>query len=304
MSKPSLLWFDCTSRFEMPEMREQAMEFFDITCSVRLEQATHEIARTRPKALCFDFDYPDQGRLRMMQAVKRANMSLPVLMFTIEHSESLAVWAFRAPVWNYLVKPVSTAELQDNLRALTQILSAERRSGRAICLAEPAVPHVVPESRPDDPQLELLPALSFIEQHFNTRVSAAHVARLCGMTRFQFSRMFHSTFGITFKDYLLRFRVAEACRLLERPDASMTEIGGAVGFNDPSHFARVFRRYTGLRPSQYASAHTRPTAASMHPSVLMATSGRGSARGQDIAATLDTPSAESPPRPLRRGRLG
>jgi AraC-like DNA-binding protein len=115
----------------------------------------------------------------------------------------------------------------------------------------------------------LLPAVSMIEQSYNTRVSAERVAKACGMTRFQFSRLFHATFGLTFKDYLLRFRIAEACRLLECEGASVTDVGGAVGFNDPSHFARVFRRYTGLVPSQYTSAHTRPTAASVHPSVLL-----------------------------------
>ena len=281
-----MLWFDCTSKFGLPEVRRQALECFEIVCCARLEEAQKEIARTRPRALCFDFDYPDRGRLRAMQAIKRANMGLPVLMFTIEHSEALAVWTFRVPVWNYLVKPVSTAELQDNLRVLTQILCAERRSGRSICLSESSVPQAVPASRPDDLQLALLPALSFIEQHFNTRISATRVARLCGMTRFQLSRVFHATLGITFKDYLLRMRIAEACRLLEHPGASVTDIGCAVGFNDSSHFARVFRRFTGMVPSQYECAHTRPSAASMHPSVLLSQSACASSRAPELLSGL------------------
>jgi AraC-like DNA-binding protein len=285
MKKPLLLWLDCTSKLEMPELRHRAMDFFEVACA-RLDEAADAIARLRPRVLCFDFDYPDRARLCAMQSLKRAHLNLPVLMLTVEHSEALAVWAFRMPVWNYLVKPVSVVELRDNLESLTQILMTERRSGRAFCRKEVAVPRTVPASRPDDPQVALLPAVSMIEQSYNTRVSADHVAKACGMTRFQFSRLFHATFGITFKDYLLRFRVAEACRLLECEGASVTDVGCAVGFNDPSHFARVFRRYTGLVPSQYMSAHTRPTAASMHPSVLLAHGPRGAS---------PAPETESPP---------
>jgi AraC-like DNA-binding protein/CheY-like chemotaxis protein len=287
MKKPLLLWLDCTSKLEMPEVRRRAMELFDVACA-RLDDAPEAIARLKPRALCFDFDYPDQARLCTMQSIKRMNMQLPVLMLTVEHSEALAVWAFRMPVWNYVVKPVSVVELQENLQALRQIVATERRSGRAFCLKETAVPQGVPASRPDDPQIALLPAINLIEQHYNTRISAERVARACGLSRFAFSRLFHATYGLTFQDYLLRFRVFEACRLLENDNASITDVGCAVGFNDPSHFARVFRRYTGLRPSQYSRSQTRPSAASMHPSVLQGLPGGAMSRAPEA-------SPEAPP---------
>ncbi len=208
MKRPLLLWLNCTSKPEMPELRRMAMESFTVSCA-RLDHALAAIASQRPKALCFDFDYPDRARLAKMQSIKRMNMHLPVVMLTVEHSESLAIWAFRMPVWNYLVKPVAVAELQDNLQALRQIVGAERRVGRAVCLREVEVPQVVPENRQDDPRMALLPAISLIEQHYNTRLSADRVARACRMTRFVFGRQFHATFGLTFQDYLLRFRVAK-----------------------------------------------------------------------------------------------
>ena len=291
MSKPLMIWFDCTSRFELPEMRQQAMEFFDISCTSRIDLAGQEISRLRPKALCFDFDYPDQCRLRTMQAIKRANMGLPVLMFTIEHSEQLAVWAFRAPVWNYLVKPVATAELQDNLRALTQILSAERRSGRPICLSEAVVPHVIPTSRPGDPQQELLPALSFIEQHFNTRFSADRIARLCGMSRFQFSRTFHTTLEsrsrITFCDTGSRRRAG--CSNAPRPRSPTSVARSASTTSRISHgcFAATpacCRRSTQARTQD---------AASMHPSVLLAKPLRQSPWEQGVDSTPAVEAAKS-----------
>jgi AraC-like DNA-binding protein len=246
-----MLWFDCTSSAPASDLRDQCSKFFEVASS-RTEIATQDILRLRPRALCFDFDYPDQLRLRMMQAIKREHMSLPILMLTLAHSEALAVWAFRAQVWNYLVKPIPARELGDNLRTLAQIVGWERRVSRSVARPDPEFPHEVVSHPTELAKTELLPALNYIEQHFHEHVSASDVARICGMSRFRFSRRFHAAFGVTFQDHVLRCRITEACRLLQQRNLSVTEIGFAVGFNDASYFARIFKRYVSLLPSEYA----------------------------------------------------
>jgi AraC-like DNA-binding protein len=265
MSKPLMLWFDCTSTTLHSELRSRCARFFDIVPNLRLSKAAQDIERVQPKVLCFDFDYPDQERLRAMQTIKREHMHLPILMLTVEHSEALAVWAFRARAWNYLVKPVPAAEMDENLKTLTQIVRAERRLARAVRLPDPGVPNHLPSSTPEDAHALLRPAVSYIEQHFNEKISAGEIARLCGLTRFRFSRLFHAAFGATFQEYLMRHRIGSACRLLERPSVSITEVGYAVGFNDASYFARMFKRYVGILPSEYAISRHSSTAR-IHPS--------------------------------------
>ena len=90
-------------------------------------------------------------------------------------------------------------------------------------------------------------------ERYHEKFAASAVAEHCGLSRFQFSRNFHSTFGITFREYLLRFRIREACRRLTAGEQSVTGIAYAVGFHDGSYFARMFRRYVGVLPSQYAA---------------------------------------------------
>jgi AraC-like DNA-binding protein len=257
MARPLLLWFDCTSSAQASDLREQCSKFFEVSCS-RTEIATQDILRLRPRALCFDFDYPDQLRLRMMQAIKREHMSLPILMLTLAHSEALAVWAFRAQVWNYLVKPIPVRELGENLRSLAQIASWERRVTRSVARPDPELPHEVSSHPTELAKTALLPALNYIEQHFHEHVSASEVARLCGMSRFRFSRLFHAAFGVTYQDHVLRCRITEACRLLQQRNLSVTEVGFAVGFNDASYFARIFKRYVSLLPSEYALCDHEP----------------------------------------------
>jgi AraC-like DNA-binding protein len=101
----------------------------------------------------------------------------------------------------------------------------------------------------------VLKAPDFVKAHFHEKFPARDVASHCGLSRFQFSRSFHTVFGITFREYLLRYRIVAACERLQEGSLPVTEIAYAVGFHDGSYFARMFRRYTGLLPSQYARLH-------------------------------------------------
>ena len=250
MSKPVLLWVDCTSGLPDANHRIRCGESFEVVVAAGLQGVYGDIARHRPSAICFEFDYPDQARLQAMQAVKQAHARLPVLMLTLEHSEPLAIWAFRAKVWNYLVKPVLPAELSENLRALAVVCNRATlpRTAQTVAAALPADLR----DRPISPEVALLqPALDHVAQHYHERVTAAAAARSCGLDRFEFSKKFKAAFGVTFREYLLRARVGEACRFLASGSLSVTGVAYSVGFNDGSHFARIFKRYTGVLPSGY-----------------------------------------------------
>jgi AraC-like DNA-binding protein len=250
MVKPSLLWIDCTSGLPDPEYRIRCAAEFEVTHACDIDRAPQEIARHKPAALCFDFDYPDQQRLHAMRVIKQSFPRLPILMLTLEHSETLAVWAFRARVWNYLTQPVAPAELAENLRALASLChrSSPPREARLVAATIPNGLRDVPLAA-DVARLQ--PAVNYVAQHYHERVSAGAAAKACGHSRFDFSRRFRAAFGMTFRDYLLRVRIAEARRLLTAGSISITGVAYSVGFNDGSHFARMFRRVTGVLPSSY-----------------------------------------------------
>ena len=121
MSKPSLLWVDCTSGLPDAEPRVWAATVFELTVVQGTAAAGQELNRGRFQAVCFECDYPDQSCLSAMQAIKQVHARLPMLMLTLEHSEALAVWAFRSRMWNYFAKPVPQTELLESLRSLVKL---------------------------------------------------------------------------------------------------------------------------------------------------------------------------------------
>lgn len=61
----------------------------------------------------------------------------------------------------------------------------------------------------------------------------------------------------TLTDFILKEKVEEAKRLLRYTDKHATAIAVYLGFSSQSHFANVFKKYTGKPPSEYRKLHTK-----------------------------------------------
>ena len=219
-----------------------------------------DVERIRPAVAFFDFDFPTKPGLNLLRETKRAFPSLPLIMLTVQHSEALAVWAFRSRVWDYLVKPLSRADLERCLASLGEMLVLREAQTHARTAAIPAssIPDEHRVSGRSNAMITLAPALTYVEQSFQSKISAGRAAELCGLSAFQFSRSFKEAYAVTFQEYVLRFRIREACRLLKNPDAQVADVAALVGFNDSSHFCKIFKRYTSISPSRFNSVADGP----------------------------------------------
>jgi AraC-like DNA-binding protein len=57
--------------------------------------------------------------------------------------------------------------------------------------------------------------------------------------------------GLSFSDLIQQARFETACSLLEDPGIRLTDIAFDIGYTDPAHFTRAFRRWAGVTPSAY-----------------------------------------------------
>lgn len=66
-----------------------------------------------------------------------------------------------------------------------------------------------------------------------------------------FSRCFHDIIGQSFSEYCISVRMKEAQLLLKNTDDSIQSIAFSVGYHDEKYFSRLFKKVTGLSPSEY-----------------------------------------------------
>ncbi|MBS1676471.1 MAG: helix-turn-helix transcriptional regulator [Actinobacteria bacterium] len=83
------------------------------------------------------------------------------------------------------------------------------------------------------------------------RPSVGRLAALANMSEPSFRAAFARATGSSPRRYLEESRMEQAARALVETDRTVTEIARAVGYEDPYHFSRVFRRVNGVSPRGY-----------------------------------------------------
>lgn len=204
-----------------------------------------------PPFLCFEFDQPDAPGIAALARTRREHPGLPVLMITGRLSETVAKWARRIRVWDLLVKPVSHGALSQRIRTLIELTRGDgARSARATAPPRPGAAALSVLHRPAR-QGRTTPAVAHVAAHFAGKIALEQAAALCRLGLSQFCRLFKLEQGVSFAQYLLRFRLERACERLAHSDVLVKEVAYAVGFNDLSYFSRTFRRQLGVCPREY-----------------------------------------------------
>jgi AraC-like DNA-binding protein len=82
------------------------------------------------------------------------------------------------------------------------------------------------------------------------QLSMVAVARQLRMSYSYFHRIFSAATGLSPKEYRLRQRIDEACRLLKSLPAK--QVAAGLGYDNLHFFSRQFKRYTGSSPRVFA----------------------------------------------------
>ena len=98
-------------------------------------------------------------------------------------------------------------------------------------------------------------AIRYIELNYQKNITVEDIAQNCGLNRNYFGKKFKEEFGKTPQEFLMRFRMTKATKLLENTQLSIGEISRAVGYNDQLHFSRAFKNTYGISPRQWRNTY-------------------------------------------------
>ena len=92
-----------------------------------------------------------------------------------------------------------------------------------------------------------------MEENYQYDLKIAGFAKLCNRSLSSFKRGFKEEFNTTPAKWLKQKRLETSKILMSDATLKVTQVGYACGFNNPSHFIRVFKDEYGLTPNQYKS---------------------------------------------------
>ena len=90
-----------------------------------------------------------------------------------------------------------------------------------------------------------------VENAGNPELKIDDISNEIGMSRSVLYNKVKATTGMTPVDFVRHIRIKKACEILRNTDDTLTSIAFAVGFTDPKYFSKVFKKETGIVPTEY-----------------------------------------------------
>ncbi len=93
--------------------------------------------------------------------------------------------------------------------------------------------------------------IAFLEEHFNETIELTQIAASANIGKRECIRCFHRMMGLSPIQYLIKYRIIESLHYLRDTEMSVSEIALCCGFESPSYFTHIFKRYQKCTPRQF-----------------------------------------------------
>ena len=202
------------------------------------------------KIAVLDIEMPGIDGLEAAKIMRQKDRNCIIIFLTAYDDFSYAKQAIRVKALDYLLKPYDEQEL---------VLTMEE----AMRLANQNYQVEVPEELEKEPYMEIEDSddirfsllkekvETYIKEHYTEEISMHDIAHIMNYSESYFCKLFKQCFKVNFTTYLANHRMEKAKSMLEDPLTNVKVVGISCGYPDSNYFARVFKRATGLTPTEY-----------------------------------------------------
>lgn len=228
-------------------------------------EAIETCLREKCQVVVLDISMPGIGGLEAAEAIHREDEACSIIFLTAYDEFDYAKRALRVHALDYLLKPSTRQELIAVLEEAVHIAEegniAERVDSREdsgdgepeteIYSDEADGRQGTPESMRN--QILAEQVRNYVREHYMDDICLQDVAGALHYSDAYFCRFFKQNFDKNFIMYLSEFRVGQAKELLADMTVNIKDVSQRVGYRDSNYFTKVFKRLTGLTPSEYRS---------------------------------------------------
>ncbi len=93
--------------------------------------------------------------------------------------------------------------------------------------------------------------LEYLHSHYNDKITLETLAKITNLSTFYLSNLIKNETGLSLIDNINRIRIEKSQKLMLDSNSSILDIAQRVGFRYQNHFAAVFKKLTGVTPTEY-----------------------------------------------------
>lgn len=197
-----------------------------------------------------DISMPGIDGLEAAGEIRRQNQDCSIIFLTAYDEFDYAKRAIKVHALDYLLKPSAKDELIAVLEEAVYI--ARRQEKKAVNFSQ------AEEIEEKEERQELIKnrvlaeqIRQYMEEHYMEDICLQDAAAQLHYSDAYFCKFFKNNFDKNFIVYLSELRIEKAKELLADLTVNIKDIGQRVGYRDSSYFTKVFKRITGVTPSEY-----------------------------------------------------
>ncbi|MFZ5351423.1 MAG: response regulator transcription factor [Bacillota bacterium] len=96
--------------------------------------------------------------------------------------------------------------------------------------------------------------LKYLDDNYYKNITLDDAAKRVNLSYHYFGKIFKDEVGKNFVDYLTELRIEKSMRFLSNSKISIKEICHKIGYNDPNYYCKIFKKITGMTPTEYRSS--------------------------------------------------
>jgi len=228
-------------RFELKELLLEIRSDLQISEAANGSQLLDGLNNSIFDAAFIDIKMPGFSGLEAIEKVVLRNLNTEWIILTGYSEFEYAKKAINLGVTEYLLKPVSRKELEETLSKVDKNLA--HKSGKLI----------IDESLDgSDSVVQLVRSADrIIRERYSEQIGVSQIADELGITPNYLSTLYRKFTNKTFSRHITNIRLAKALEILKQQGTSVKEASQLLGYSSSRHFARLFREYYNISPSEY-----------------------------------------------------
>lgn len=231
------------------------MDWVSMGCTIVGEAANgkegvEKIKELSPDIVLADIMMPMMNGIEMIRKGQEIADFKAIIMTSYADFE-YAKKAIELGVSAYLMKPVDEEELKKNISKIITEIEKDNQLRQLTSKIKTAddIDALFIKSEGDNDYIQKV--LKETRERYSEKISLETFSEELGVSGSYLSRKFKEATGQTYLDFLNKYRVQQAIKLLETGTYKIYEISEMTGFSDYKYFSTVFKKYTDRSPSDF-----------------------------------------------------
>ncbi|MDO4554592.1 MAG: response regulator [Lachnospiraceae bacterium] len=199
--------------------------------------------------MLLDVVLPNMDGLALLEELERKNIAVTTVIASTYNEFEYARKGMQHGAMDYLVKPIQKEELAACLKKIKKNLETDYIKGEEHRLLLACGLDL------DDSFVRKLE--KYVEEQ--GELILGNLADYYGFSKDYFGKIFRQKVGMTFQQFVMKYKMEQAKRLLLVSNYKIYEISDQLGYRTTDYFTKLFRDYTGMSPQKYRKTRGKNT---------------------------------------------